>query len=110
MGDGNFGLVELIVKEEEIYSRGQSNIEDAHFIRENFIPSALKNEKWNVVVHQSYQALELLIKGMTCLTGQIPRKVHELEALIGYFCITPQKGIFQYISVEYAKTKRLVVL
>ena len=26
----------------------------------------------------------------------------------GYFCITPQKGIFQYISVEYAKAKRLV--
>ena len=28
----------------------------------------------------------------------------------GHFCITPQKGIFQHISVEYAKAKRFIAL
>lgn len=67
---------------EDLYRRGRSNIEDAHFIRANLIPEALQHEKWNLVVHQAFQAIELLLKGMTCLTGHKPAKDHNTQLLI----------------------------
>ncbi len=67
---------------ENLNDRGHSNIEDAHFIREKMIPVAFQFERWNVVVHQAYQAIELLIKGMICLTGHVPRVTHNTDFLI----------------------------
>ena len=56
----------------ELLARGINNIEDARFIRDRFIPVALAAGRWNVVVHQAYQATELLIKGMICIAGHQP--------------------------------------
>jgi hypothetical protein len=36
-----------------------------------------------VVVQQAYQSLELLVKGMICLTGHAPRVTHNTDLLIG---------------------------
>jgi hypothetical protein len=71
----------------DLLVRGINNIEDARFIREHFIPIAHGAKRWNVAVHQAYQATELLIKSMICLTGHQPlnlsgRTTHIIEELI----------------------------
>jgi hypothetical protein len=66
-----------------LLNRGHSNIEDAHFIRAHVIPMAFQHERWGVVVHQAYQSLELLVKGMICLTGHAPHITHNTNLLIG---------------------------
>ena len=43
---------------EELFYRGQHNIEDANFVKGTFIPSALKKKKWNVVVYDGNPPLK----------------------------------------------------
>jgi hypothetical protein len=66
----------------DLFQRGINNIKDARFIREQITQVAKDNERWNIVVHQSYQVVELLIKGMICLTKNKPHHDHKIEVLI----------------------------
>ena len=52
---------------DELFQRGLRNIIDAHFVRDHFIPIALDQGRWNIAVYESHRAVELLVRGMTCL-------------------------------------------
>ncbi len=67
---------------EELKKRGKRNIEDAIFIKEKLIPIAVKYEHWNIVVFESYAVIELIMKGLICLTKNAPCKTHEIKKLV----------------------------
>lgn len=62
-----------------LFQRGLSNIDDAHFTQTNFVPVALEHEKWNIVVYEAHRATELILRGMICLCGQQPDADHDLS-------------------------------
>ncbi len=62
---------------------GLLNINDALFIRTNFIPLAVESGKWNLVVSESHRSVELLLSGIIILLGGDPKqKKHNLEGLV----------------------------
>jgi len=69
----------------ELLRRGVLNIEDAVFVRDHFIPVAMKSERWNIVVYEVFRTIELLMKGMVCLSGHEPRQSHELQYVLDDF-------------------------
>jgi hypothetical protein len=70
---------------EDLLRRGELNIADATFVREHFIPVALELKRWNIVVFEAFRAIELLMKGMICLSGHAPRQSHEIHFLVDDF-------------------------
>jgi hypothetical protein len=70
----------------ELLRRGDLNVADAAFVRERFIPAAMEAGRWNIVVFEAFRVIELLIKGMVCLSGHEPRQSHTIEALVDDFC------------------------
>lgn len=69
----------------DLLQRGELNIADAAFVRDHFIPAALEQGRWNIVVFESFRAIELLIKGLVCLSGHAPRQSHEIHLLVDDF-------------------------
>jgi hypothetical protein len=69
----------------ELLRRGELNIADAAFVRDHFIPAAMESERWNIVVFEAFRTIELLMKGMVCLSGHVPRQSHEVQYLIDDF-------------------------
>jgi hypothetical protein len=77
----------------ELLWRGELNIVDAAFVRDHFIPAAMKSERWNIVVFEAFRTIELLIKGILCLSGHAPRQSHDVQYLIDDFLklLAPKK-------------------
>ena len=75
------------MNKEQLYNRGQRSIADGIFIRDRVIPLALENKHWNIVVFESYRVIELLIKGMICVSGYTPRETHEIDSLVERFSV-----------------------
>lgn len=69
----------------ELLRRGELNIADAAFVRDHFIPAAVESERWNIVVFEAFRTIELLMKGMVCLSGHAPRQSHEVQYLVDDF-------------------------
>jgi hypothetical protein len=70
----------------ELLRRGELNITDAAFVRDHFIPAAMKAKRWNIVVYEAFRTVELLIKGIFCLSGNKPdKKNHDVHHLIDKF-------------------------
>jgi hypothetical protein len=69
----------------ELLRRGELNIADAAFVRDHFIPAAMESRRWNIVVFEAFRTIELLLKGMVCLSGHVPRQSHEIHYLVDDF-------------------------
>jgi HEPN domain-containing protein len=71
----------------DLLRRGELNIADAAFVRDHFIPAAMKSKRWNIVVFEAFRTIELLIKGMVRLYGHEPggRPNHGVHHLIDHF-------------------------
>jgi hypothetical protein len=74
----------------ELLRRGELNIADAAFVRDHFIPAAMESGRWNIVVFEAFRTIELLIKGIVCLSGHepvVPRagRNHEVHHLVDHF-------------------------
>ena len=69
----------------ELLRRGEQNIEDAAFVRDHFIPTATKSQRWNIVVYEAFLTIELIVKGMICLSGNKPDKNHDVHHLVDQF-------------------------
>jgi hypothetical protein len=69
----------------ELAQRGELNITDAAFVRDHFIPAAMKSERWNIVVFEAFRTIELIIKGIVRLSGREPLPNHEVHRLIDHF-------------------------
>jgi HEPN domain-containing protein len=69
----------------ELVRRGALNIEDAAFVRDHFIPVAMKSKRWNIVMFEAFRTIELIIKGMVRLSGHEPRNSHEVKYVIDDF-------------------------
>ena len=41
--------------------------------------------RWNIAVFEAFRVVELVIKGMICLSGHAPRHTHELDRLVEDF-------------------------
>lgn len=65
--------------------RGDRNLADATLVRERFIPVAIEAECWNVVIFEAFRVIELLMKGIVCLSGHAPRQSHEINFLVDDF-------------------------
>jgi hypothetical protein len=44
-----------------------------------------REQRWNIVVFESYRVTELLLKGMMCLSGHTPKPIHDLDKLADRF-------------------------
>lgn len=65
------------------FSKGVRHIVDALFIKNDFIPLAVANERWSVAVYEAHRALELLLRGLIIFLGGNPfQKKHDLEGLV----------------------------
>jgi HEPN domain-containing protein len=63
-------------------SRGFASVEEARFSRFNLLPIARNSSRWNLVVAECFRIVELLIKGLSCLAGNVPKANHELDQLL----------------------------
>ncbi|MDO9102555.1 MAG: hypothetical protein Q7J20_05650 [Candidatus Nitrotoga sp.] len=74
------------MKDNSEFSNGLRNINDALFIRANFIPPAIASKKWSLVVSEAHRIIELLLGGLIYLVGGDPlQKKHNLEGLVQKF-------------------------
>jgi len=71
---------------QELYQRGQRNIEDAIFIKEHVVSVAMQYQRWNIVVFEAQRVTELILKGIICLTGHTPRWTHKIDTLVNRLC------------------------
>jgi hypothetical protein len=66
----------------ELVERGEESIADANFLRRRLIPVAYRENRWNIVVFECFRAVELLVKGIACLSGYAPRETHEIDSVV----------------------------
>jgi hypothetical protein len=66
----------------ELIKRGEENIADVNFIRRNFITLAYSQKHWNIVVFECFRVVELLVKGIVCISGHAPRETHSIEHIV----------------------------
>jgi HEPN domain-containing protein len=88
-------LPDRAMKENREFSNGLRVISDALFVKDNFLPVAIENEKWNVVVSEAHRAVELLMEGLIYLMGGNPRqRFHNLEGLVQKFedCLAERRS------------------
>lgn len=76
-------MVGRCVKRAELLTRGEDSIADANFLRRNLVTLAYRHERWNIVVFECYRVVELLVKGISCLSGYAPRQSHSVEHVVG---------------------------
>jgi HEPN domain-containing protein len=69
---------------DEMFHQGLRNIQDACFVRDSFIPIALTQARWNIVVYEAHRATELLIRGMICQMGFKPPEDHNISGLVSF--------------------------
>jgi hypothetical protein len=65
-----------------VIGRGEHCIADAHFVRKNIVPMAYKAGRWNIVVFECFRVVELLLKGIACLSGRVPKETHDLGRVV----------------------------
>lgn len=70
------------MNKQERFERGAKLIDDARFVYEVFIPSAVNAEQWNIVVFECYRASELLVKGIINSMGYEHKQSHKLHKLV----------------------------
>lgn len=93
------------MEENRAFSIGLRNVDDASFIRANFIPIAIKNKKWNLVVSEAHRAAELLLNGLIHLAvGFHSQTLHNLEGLAEKFgdSLTQAKGSLPFAVGYYS--------
>jgi hypothetical protein len=66
----------------ELATRGEESIADANFLRRNLITLAYRHKRWNIVVFECFRVVELLVKGIVCITGHAPRISHSIEHVV----------------------------
>lgn len=66
----------------ELVTRGEESIADANFLRRNVITLAYRHKRWNIVVFESFRVVELLVKGIVCISGHAPRESHSIEHVV----------------------------
>ena len=62
--------------------RGLLNVQDAMYLVHRAIPSTLSDKRWGLVTFNAFTAVELLVKGLTCLAGYTPRENHNVAAQV----------------------------
>lgn len=71
-----------IMTKEELQQRGLRSISDALFIKDEIIPRAERESRWNMVVFECFRVAEIMIKAIICLSGHTPRHIHDLDSLL----------------------------
>ena len=70
------------MKRAELIKRGEESIADADFIRRNFVTLAYNQKHWNIVIFECFRVVELLVKGIACISGHAPREAHSIEHIV----------------------------
>jgi len=98
-------------------------VDDAFFVRDKFLPQALENERWNIVVYEAYRIIELLLKGMISLSGFLYLKDHNLEkVLVDYlqklskydrflpfsYRLVSKEIIYYFLDMDFSNNIRLL--
>lgn len=68
-----------------LFRRGIGMVEDALFVKDKFIPTAISDQRWNIVCYEAYRVTELLIKGMINLSGLWYLEIHELNKILDWY-------------------------
>lgn len=79
----------------EHFEQGLRYIEDARFVRAIFIPTAMKEQRWNISVYEAHRATELFLRGMICLMGEKPRRSHDINEHVDHL-----NRLFCYEEIE----------
>ena len=76
-----------------LFQQGYRNIRDASFVREHLIPTALSEDRWNIVVYEAHRGTEFLMRGMVCLLGSKPPEHHNLSGHVTHLlrCLPGEK-------------------
>ncbi len=69
----------------ELIARGEESIADANFLRRNLITIAYREDRWNIVVFECFRVVELVVKGIVCLSGHAPRETHSIGHVVDDF-------------------------
>ena len=91
------------MKRFEVIARGEESIADANFVRRRFINFAYREHRWNIVVFECFRVVELLVKGIVCLSGHAPRESHSIEHVVDDFVKTllrRRTGAPLFVSLE----------
>jgi hypothetical protein len=76
----------------ELVKRGEESIADANFLRRRLITVAYRENRWNIVVFECFRVIELLVKGIVCLSGYAPRETHSIASVIDDFVSNLKRG------------------
>jgi len=91
------------MKRFEAIARGEESIADANFVRRRFINFAYREHRWNIVVFECFRVVELLVKGIVCLSGHAPRESHSIKHVVDDFVkslLRMRTGAPLFVSLE----------